>query len=228
MNLYFLFEGDQTEPFLYPIWISKELPHLSRIDFISEAQINNYYVFSGGGIPSIYKHAVNAIKDINDNGKFDFLVICVDAENIGIEQRISKFSQYFENARVELTGKCKIIYIVQKACIETWFLGNRKIVRRNPTGERLQRYLEHYNVINKDPEQMDRHADFVTDAQFHYSYFREVLKEHNLVYKKSKLDIVSEQYFFDEIVKRVEETQHINSFKTLLDFFAFIKTQRNS
>jgi len=64
MNLYFILEGEKTEIHLYPKWISYILPNYIRVDFESQIENNNYYIFSGGGIPSIYNHTVNAIKNI--------------------------------------------------------------------------------------------------------------------------------------------------------------------
>lgn len=228
MNLYFLFEGDKTEPLLYTKWINLLLPKLTKIDFIQNAAENNFYIFSGGGIPSIYQHTVNAIKDINDNKKFDYLIICVDSEDILPEKRIEKFEQYIANSKIKLIESCRIVYIVQNACIETWFLGNKKIVKRNPDGTLLKEYFKYYNVIENDPELMGAMGEFKTRAQFHYSYFREVLKEHNLVYKKAKLEVVTQEHYLLELQKRVKETTHLNSLKLLLQFFLYLEGELNT
>lgn len=70
MNLYFILEGEKTEVFLYPKWIGYLRPDLKQVDFEKYVVENSYYIFSGGGIPSIYNHTVNAIKNINDNPVF--------------------------------------------------------------------------------------------------------------------------------------------------------------
>lgn len=54
MNLYFVLEGEKTEVQLYPKWIEYVLPELSQVDFEKDVVNNHYYIFSGGGIPSIY------------------------------------------------------------------------------------------------------------------------------------------------------------------------------
>ena len=59
MNLYFLLEGEKTEVQLYPAWIKFLKPQLQQVDFISQIDVNNFYIFSAGGIPSIYNHTVN-------------------------------------------------------------------------------------------------------------------------------------------------------------------------
>lgn len=61
MNLYFILEGEKTEILLYPKWISYVLPNYTQVDFENQVDTNNFYIFSGGGIPSIYNHTVNAI-----------------------------------------------------------------------------------------------------------------------------------------------------------------------
>ena len=61
MNLYIIVEGDKTELSVYPSWIMQLAPQLSRIDDAWEVADNNYYLFSGGGIPHIYSHVVHAV-----------------------------------------------------------------------------------------------------------------------------------------------------------------------
>lgn len=64
MNAYVIVEGAQTETKVYPKWLEFIAPNIKRIDHISDFTDNNYYLFSGGGIPSIYNHVANAVEDI--------------------------------------------------------------------------------------------------------------------------------------------------------------------
>ena len=223
MNLYFILEGEKTEVLLYPKWINFILPGLKQVDFEAEVKSDNYYIFSGGGIPSIYNHTVNAIKNINDNPVFDRLVVCLDGEEIGTENRIKEISTYIHESGIVLNENCKLDFVVQNICIETWFLGNRKIVKKIPEGLLLREFIEHYNVVVEDPEAMEKLEGFRNKAHFHYSYFREILKEHNLTYKKSRPTIVMDKSFFDELEKRVTDTTHLPSFKQLLTLLYEIK-----
>ena len=223
MNLYFILEGEQTEVKLYPKWISYILPHYLKVDFENQVKNNNYYLFSGGGIPSLYKHTVNAIKNINDNPIFDKLIVCLDGEEIGAEERIKEIEKYIIASKEILNDKCKLEIVVQNICIETWFLGNRKIVKKTPEGKRLREFINHYNVIVEDPEIMEKIATFRNKAYFHYSYFREILKEHNLSYKKSNPNIVMEKTFFEELEKRTMDTNHLPSLKKLFTLLYEIK-----
>ena len=53
MNIYFLVEGQSTEPDVYPAWLSFLVPELIRVDNFDEVDRNNYYLFSSCGIPYI-------------------------------------------------------------------------------------------------------------------------------------------------------------------------------
>lgn len=213
MNLYFILEGEKTEMILYPQWINYILPHFSRVPLATNVTTNSYYLFSGAGIPSIYNHTVNAIKDINDNPAFDRLIVCLDGEELGAEERIKELKAYIQKSGVELINTCQLDIVIQNVCIETWFLGNRKIVKKTPEGELLRDFMKHFNVTVEDPERMGKIESFRNKAHFHYAYFREILKEHNLVYRKSQPKIVMERTYFDELEKRIKETEHLSSFK---------------
>ncbi|WP_405325982.1 hypothetical protein [Leeuwenhoekiella sp. LLG6367-2.1] len=222
MNLYFVLEGEQTEVKLYPQWIENILPNYSEVDFEHEADQNNYYIFSGGGIPSIYNHVVNAIKNINDNTIYDKLIVCLDGEEIGVDARLNEIKTFINNSGVSINDNCEIHFVVQNICIETWFLGNRKIVKKNPQGTKLQAFKKHFDVIKEDPELMDEMERYRNKAHFHYSYFKEVLKERNLTYRKSRPDVVMEKTYLDQLKRRIQDTDHIPSFKKLYDLLISI------
>ncbi len=217
MNLYFILEGDKTEVILYPQWIEYVLTNYSEVNFENEATENSYYIFSGGGIPSIYNHTVNAIKNINDNPIYDKLIICLDGEEIGVEARLDEIKSYIDKSGVKLIESCEIHFVVQNICIETWFLGNRKIVKKIPEGLKLREFIKHYDITENDPELMNKIDSYRNKAHFHYSYFREILKEHNLTYRKSKPTVVMEKTYFQQLEKRTDDTEHIPTFKQLLD-----------
>jgi|SRR5690554_305452 len=216
MNLYFILEGEKTEVLLYPKWIECVLPNYSQVDFEQDATENSYYIFSGGGIPSIYNHAVNAIRNINDNPIYDKLIICLDGEEIGADARLKEIQDYINTSGEQLTENCQIHFVIQNICIETWFLGNRKIVKKVPEGLKLREFIEHFDVTADDPEIMDKMELYRNKAHFHYSYFREILKEHNLVYRKSKPTVVMEKTYFQQLERRIDETEHLPSFNQLV------------
>jgi hypothetical protein len=225
MNLYFILEGEETELQVYPKWINFILPNYTQVFLEKDVKENNFYVFSGGGIPSIYNHTINAIKDINVNPVFDKLIVCLDGDEIGVEGRINEAKEKIAQSGVILNSGCSIDFVIQNICIETWFLGNRKIVKKIPEGLLLKEFVEHYNVTINDPEELEKIERFKNKAHFHYSYFREILKEHTLSYKKSNPKIVLEKSFFDELEKRINDTEHLSTFKNFLVLLYEIKSK---
>jgi hypothetical protein len=228
MNLYFILEGEKTEILLYPKWINFILPEYRQIDFEQDAVKNNFYIFSGGGIPSIYNHTVNAIKNINDNPIYDRLIVCLDGEDIGVEARLDEIKNFIQKSQVSLNEKCSIDFVVQNICIETWFLGNRKVFKKNPEGALLKKYKEFYDVSINDPEELDFIDGYRNKAHFHYSYFREILKEHKIVYKKSQPKVVLEKSYFDQLENRISKTKHLSSFRNLINLLYDIKDNNNA
>ena len=226
MKLYFIVEGEATEMQLYPKWLSYLIPELHRVENYKRIQPNSYYLFCGQGIPSIYTHTVNAIKDLNDFLEYDYLIVCLDGENAGVEIRKQKLLKHLENQKTELHGKCKLRIVVQNASVETWFLGNRKAIKQNPDGALLKEYIRHFNVKENDPELMDCKVPFKLKAQFHQSYLKEALKEHNLTYSKSRPGHVLDKTYLDELLKRIDDyPEHLLSLQSLFELINEIKHQ---
>ncbi len=228
MNIYLLVEGEETELQVYPKWISYIIPELSRVSSFSSVESNSYYIFSGQGIPSIYNHTINAIKDINSVNKYNYLIIALDAEELPVERRKNKVQEHIENANIKLNENCKLEIIVQNKCMETWFLGNPKVYKRNPQGEIFRIYSAHYNVEINDPELMEKLSEFYRTAHFHEAYLREMLKEYNIRYRKSRPKEVIEEYYFRELVKRTNNSpKHLKSLSAFIHLFRRIKSEIN-
>ena len=225
MNIYILVEGEETELQLYPQWLSYLLPELSRVNVFNQVVENNYYIFSGQGIPSIYNHAINAIKDINALGdKYDYLIIALDADELSVEKREERVLEKINETGIELNPNCQLEIIVHNKCVETWFLGNRNVYKRNPQNERFLEYSKHYNVEENDPELMERLPRFATTSQFHEAYLREMLNEYNIRYRKSRPNEVLKRYYLKELIKRVQdEPTHLQSFAKFLSLLEMIK-----
>ena len=227
MNIYFVLEGEKTEDALYPHWMNFFIPHLTKVDFESEVKEDNYYVFSGGGIPSIYQHTVNAIKNINDNPVFDHLIVCLDSEDLNIESRVNAISDYIEKSGVSINNTCDIHFVIQHICIETWLLGNRKMIKRNPQNQKLISFLEYYNVREKDPEHLEGHSDYRTKAHFHFAYLKEALKERNISFSKSRPYGVVNNSFLNELIVRTNETNHLSQLKAFFDLLTSLNKRSN-
>ncbi len=224
MNLYILVEGEETELQLYPQWLSYLIPELSRVYDYRNVNGNNYYLFSGRGIPSIYRHAANAIRDINTLNSYDYLIVCMDSDELTVERRKEKLLEYLAKENVSIHENCNLKVIIQNRCIETWFLGNRKVYKRNPQGLTFKEYAQFYNVAKRDPELMTKHQDFKQISQFHEAYLREMLKEYRVKYRKSRPKEVLKRTYFDELLKRVSESpRDLQSFSNFLALCGEIK-----
>lgn len=227
MNLYIIVEGDKTELQVYPAWMKYLAPQLNRIDDAWDVSDNTYYMFSGGGIPSIYNHIIHSIQDINainsrGDAKYDILMVCIDTEEDDrqvIENRIS--SDIASNSLK--FNDFEIVVFEHKVCMETWFLGNQNIFKRNPQDVTYREYIQFYNVADCDPELMGTPNDEWTKAQFHYRYLRKMFSERHMKYSKTNTTEVEKQTYLDQLISRYKETNDIGSFGRWYDFIRSLK-----
>lgn len=227
MNLYIIVEGDKTELSVYPSWIAQLAPQLSRIEDAWEVADNNYYLFSGGGIPHIYSHIVHAVDDISginaqkDHG-FDYLLVCLDTEEsnrAAIEQRIQS---ELAAAGVSLTDT-QLVVCEQQVCMETWFLGNRHIFKSNPQSEYYRRCIEYYDVSTENPELMGTNEPELNRAHFHHRYLKEMFKERHMQYAKNNTTEVQKESYLKQLIARYTETGHLSTFGHWYEFITSLK-----
>ena len=250
MNFYFVFEG-KTEPIVYKKWLSVLLPELTEVDSFDAVNQNNYYYESDMGVPSCYRVAANAIQEINDFPKYNYLVLFTDADRFTVAEKKAEADKQIKLELQDkpfktLPGNCQLEIIVQKVCIETWFLGNRKFFVRHPQhNEILKKYIAYFDVCTSNPE--DLASEFVQDeentkdifgyktkALFHEGYLREIFKERSSAsnksfsYRKSKPMEVQEKYYLDQLIARIEaNSDHLLSFQEFIEFCLKIKGQLN-
>ncbi|MDY6781204.1 MAG: hypothetical protein SW833_01385 [Cyanobacteriota bacterium] len=225
MNIYFLVEGNSTEKKLYPKWIEYLIPNLVRVQYHDRVNNNNYYLISGQGYPRIlYDGLENAVDKILEIPKYDYLVICVDADEESIEERRKYIAQFIQEKEINL-GKTKVEIIVQNRCIETWLLGNRKIFdSRQPLGQPLSKYVNYYDVSQDNPEEMGKY-NMRNHADFHHEYLREIFRSKNTTYSKKNPNDAKEKYYFEELQKRVRDKP--GDLKTFQFFLEFCERVRN-
>ncbi len=223
MNLYFVFEG-KTEPKLYRKWLQYLLPEYDYAQTLEDVTENKYFFETANGIPSCYDIAVNAIEEINGMPIFDYLILCIDAERLTIEERLDEVNFEIQSKLVEknianLNSKCDFKVIVQNVCIETWLLGNSKIADKQPERQKLREFVKFYNVAELDPELLPNSEIFgyATTAKFHEGYLRELFKEKKINYSKTRPGDAQKEYYLNELIKRTNTTKHIDSFNSLLD-----------
>ena len=230
MNIYFLVEGKRTEKKIYPKWLSYLVPELKRVQWYHQVVDNNYCIFTGDGFPSLLdNHLRNSIEDVNVVNTFDYFVICLDSDDEEVEIRRQRVIEFMREEHITLNPNTKLVIIVQKKCFETWFLGNKKIFKKNPGSSYLKECISFYNVKENDPELMGKPREFEqTTAIYHSIYLQELLAERNIQYSKKNPHEVGEEYFLKELLKRSKQTNHIQSFNYFIEFCLKIQKEINT
>ena len=224
MNLYFVVEG-KTEAKVYPDWLSYLLPQLNRVKKYSQALTNNYFLISGGGYPALYDIVEAAIEEINLSQNYDYLAICLDAEENTVND-IQKevLTELFTNRRLAL-GKTELKIFVQNRCIETWLLGNQKIYSRQPQSQLLLDRTNYYNVSTDCPELMGKY-NYSVYAQFHEVYLKELFLAKNRTYSKTMPGDVQKEYYLRALHNRVDkELNHLPTLRDFLNFCDLVRSQ---
>jgi hypothetical protein len=242
MNFYFVFEG-KTEEIVYKEWFSILVPQLTEVNYFDEVENDNYYQINDLGYPKCAQMIANAIQDINEIPKYDYLVLVTDADRLTVTEKKEEILKWIDLELVDKTFKslpenCKFEVIVQNVCIETWFLGNRNFFVRHPQqNEILKQYIKYFDVSKNDPENLA--SEFIQDekngaeifgyktkALFHEGYLREIFKERNLSYKKSRPKEVQQEYYLQQVIARIKaDVHHLQSFQVFLDFCSKIGCQ---
>ncbi len=221
MNVYFLVEG-KTERKVYPKWLSYFLPYLSRVNYPEDAKKNNYYLISGGGYPSILdNHLVDSIRDINAvDGIYDYFVLALDTDDLDAKTKCEEVTNFVKENNINF-GSCQLVIIPQVVCMETWFLGNRRIFARNPKSSECADLARHYNTSLLDPEKMPKPIGYEgTVGDYHYKYLKIMLAERNVRYSKPSPKDVTESYYISELRSRLETDNYC--LKSMRYFFQFL------
>ena len=217
MKLYFLVEGVSSEMQVYPEWVKFFTPSLSYIEsFESFKSCNSgFFLISGEGYPSILNHLKNSLKDIIEIGDINHFFIILDCDESTIEQREKEVMDSI--ASLGLNINVEITVIIQRRCFETFLLGNNQAIPRQPNSQPLIDYCRYFNVITNNPEEMGTYSDNNTHSQFHAKYAIQALREKRICYSKSRCDGVATPEYVEKIVQRINETEHLKSFKKLAD-----------
>lgn len=178
---------------------------------------NNFTIVSGGGYPNYFEIIEHAIADLNDFPNINRLVIAVDSEDFTYEEKVNEITDFLSDKNI----KIPYFIIIQHFCLETWALGDKSIVKRQPQNKILKDYLKHFDVLNNDPELLTPMESRLNRAQTAEKYLRLLLNERyrNLTYKKSNPEALLHEKYFIALKNRLEETQHIRSFVNFLTAF---------
>lgn len=217
MNVYLVVEG-KGEKKVYAHWVPLVNPNLSVVDSLEEVQHNNLIIFSGGGYPNYLEVVEAGVEDVVGNEKLDRLVIAIDSEEMSYEEKRREIEKVVDASGKNLDYKI----IVQHFCLETWALGNKVIVSRNPKNLQLQQYRNHFDILNRDPELLpDYPIEDLSRSQFAARYLTKLLNEKYkaLTYKKGNPKPLLHDMYFKRVKMRLETTGHIASFEDFLTAF---------
>lgn len=212
MRWYLVVEGRQTEKKIYRAWLRHAFPSLEGVGRIEDMAEGRYYLIAGNGYPSYLDRIRHAVEDIRaERGRFDHLWVCVDSEELTAEQRRAEIADV-------IGGACPVdsTVVVHDCCMETWLLGNRRLVRRDPQSALLRELYEHYYVRAFDPEGMPARAPHRLRAAFHLHYLQELFRERNLSYSKHHPSEACDSPYLRELIDRVDETDHLRSLHLLI------------
>lgn len=215
MNLYMLVEGRRTEIAVYPAWLTYRLPFLRQVEFPFQARQNNFYVVSGFGYPNLLHHIANCVREVNRYKQYDYLIICLDSDDLQVRDRILEIERLLNKEKL-WPNRAQIKVIVQKKCIETWFLGSR-LLEDAPDTPSLLPYRQAYDPFTQDPEQMEKPEGYRGSiGDFHCHYLMHLLEAKGLRYAKRRPEAVCTPEYIESLIERVHTTRHL---KTLRNFW---------
>ena len=217
MNVYLIVEGN-GEKKVYTHWVPLVNPNLSVVNSLEEVQHNNLIIFSGGGYPNYLEVIEAGVEDVVGNEQLDRLVIAIDSEEMSYEEKRREIEQVVNALGKNLDYRI----IVQHFCLETWALGNKVIVSRNPKDIRLRQYISHFDILDKDPELLpDYPIEDLSRSQFAARYLTKLLNEkyRSLTYKKGNPKPLLHDMYFKRVKMRLDTTGHVASFEDFLAAF---------
>jgi hypothetical protein len=212
-----LVEGSHTEPAIYSAW----LPFLtgsSRLTRPEDAQAEHgFYLLAGFGYPSLLRRLEDAIADISNFRGFGRLVVALDSEERSVLEVVEEISLLVQ----ELACPVPANVVVAQCCIESWLLGNRKFVKRNPV-DALQAFRTEYDVTQQDAELMSnmRPERFNTRAQYHKAYLRAAFRERRLAFSEANPGAALTEEYLEALIDRArlgESPRHLVTFRHMVE-----------
>ena len=201
------------------------LPELTRVQSYDEVNEKNYYLISGEGYPSLYDFIPPSIEEINLSGKYNYFVLCLDAEENTVAERHAEIYDFFNQEKLALKN-AELILIVQNRCLESWLLGNRKIYSRNPQNKPLLDYTKYYDISVNCPENMGKYQNFNTHAQFHGAYLRSLFEAKNITYSKKRPGDVLKPFYLEQLLARIQfQPEQLTTLRQFIDFCNIVKSK---
>jgi hypothetical protein len=223
VNLYLLVEGSKTEPQIYEAWIGYVFPCLRRVKDRDEIKHNHCYIFEGSGYNYTKTRVQAALEDAVAVGCVDHLILCFDSDYRTFEETFSEIEAELLAAQDIMQSVSDqfppISIIIQNRCIETWLLGNTKVVRSSD--ENLREHVDFYNVAVDDPELMLHRVESRQRAvaRYHKEYLKAVFRAAGESYSESSPGIAMNSDYLEALIARHVETGHLLFFRRLLDLW---------
>lgn len=212
MNFYFLVEGRQTEKRVYRSWMAYMFPQHREVQRLEDLEDYTFFLIAGYGYPSYLRRIQDAFADIERHKRVDYFFICVDAEEQSPESKRDEIVALYP-ARFQAVRHAVIVH---NCCIETWFLGNDRMLKRFPESAQLRAWKAFYDVSQRDPESMGYPSSHHQRAHFHLDYLKVMFREHGLTYSKTHPGEATAQYYLEALITRHERTNHLKSFGYLM------------
>jgi hypothetical protein len=216
MGIYILSEGSKTEPILYSTWLSHLLPTYKQKPTPDVVGESDYFIISSHGYPILLSHIENSIKDVNRYSKFKHFVISLDTDEDTPEIKTKIILDLIRDNHFTI-DRASLHIIAQHRCIETWLLGNKRIIGKGITDPDLNKLLRNCDLINSDPEKIEKPPKFSTHAQFHLNLLKSIFQHRKSSYSKRNPGIATEKYYLNEIIY-TNKKGHLASFSVFLQF----------
>ncbi|MEO5346079.1 MAG: hypothetical protein H7834_06845 [Magnetococcus sp. YQC-9] len=214
MRFCFIVEGRQTEKKVYTAWTRLTFPGYQKRDNLLDLQGDDFFIQVGKGYPCLLTLLPDTIGILKEHPVVDHLFVCVDAEEEALAERRARIEQQL----AEMKCPCPFSVIIANRCIESWFLGHRKMMTHQPDGNSaLYPFWQHYDVRSRDPEAMPKKETFHgTTALYHLKYLQEMFRAKKLNYTKEFPGETQEEHYFTALVERQRDTPHLASFGHLI------------
>lgn len=219
MNIYLLVEGRRTEKRVYTSWFLGSIPSLEESVAFDRVGEHSLFCFSGEGFPSVIERALpNAVRDIRVVNRYDALVLVFDCDDNDREALHDRAARVVEDAG-GLPARTEFVIVLQKRCIESWLLGNKRFIPRVAQSNDLIECKRFFDVNVDCPEQMTAPEKFAgSTSSYHLHYLKAAFRERHLTYSKARPAEVASLNYLDELRARHEQG-HLPGMAPLFDFF---------
>lgn len=239
MNYYFLLEDEESFFNVLPLWLDYINFGCKRVPNYHSLTTNSYVIGSGHGVSRLENDVLySTINTIRSQKRIvDKLVIITDAEDLGVLERKKRIYNSIIKKYPPKTDSipCSIHIFVCDRCFESWLLGCMGLYPSdiNLVSNTFMPYYNFYDIEHNNPEKMLKPLSFdQTVASYHFQYLHTLTldiqkknKLKNFTYRKSKPGCALREDYFNAMVKRIDSTKDIGTFK---EFYDFIITERSN